>query len=167
MDQTQILVATNGEMAQIRVTGRATHACSHGLREFAMGQLAHGVKRFVLDLSACESMDSTFMGVLSMIAIRGRAKQVPVAIVNASAHTEKLLHGLGIKKLFCFAKLDSPNPDWQSLSQACPSALADCGGQQRTVLEAHETLMAVDPANVPRFEDVVSFLKQDLRSKGD
>jgi hypothetical protein len=31
-----------------------------------------------------------------------------------------------------------------------------------TILEAHETLMQFDPRNVPKFKDVVEFLREDL-----
>ena len=31
-----------------------------------------------------------------------------------------------------------------------------------TILEAHEALMEFDPRNVPKFKDVVEFLRDDL-----
>jgi hypothetical protein len=31
-----------------------------------------------------------------------------------------------------------------------------------TILEAHENLMEFDPRNVPKFKDVVEFLREDL-----
>jgi hypothetical protein len=31
-----------------------------------------------------------------------------------------------------------------------------------TILEAHENLMNFDPRNVPKFKDVVEFLREDL-----
>jgi hypothetical protein len=31
-----------------------------------------------------------------------------------------------------------------------------------TILEAHENLMQFDPRNVPKFKDVVEFLREDL-----
>jgi hypothetical protein len=34
----------------------------------------------------------------------------------------------------------------------------------RTSLEAHETLMAMNPENVARFKDVTQFLAEDLKS---
>jgi hypothetical protein len=34
----------------------------------------------------------------------------------------------------------------------------------RTSLEAHQTLMEVNPENVARFKDVTQFLAEDLRS---
>ena len=34
----------------------------------------------------------------------------------------------------------------------------------RTSLEAHQTLMAMNPENVARFKDVTQFLAEDLKS---
>ena len=31
-----------------------------------------------------------------------------------------------------------------------------------TILEAHENLMQFDPRNIPKFKDVVEFLREDL-----
>jgi anti-sigma B factor antagonist len=36
-----------------------------------------------------------------------------------------------------------------------------------TILEAHEALMDFDPRNVPKFKDVVEFLREDLGQNGD
>jgi hypothetical protein len=35
-----------------------------------------------------------------------------------------------------------------------------------TILEAHEALMKFDPRNVPKFKDVVEFLREDLGQNG-
>jgi hypothetical protein len=37
--------------------------------------------------------------------------------------------------------------------------------QARTMLEAHEALCEAAPENVPRFKDVLDYLKQDLHQK--
>jgi hypothetical protein len=36
----------------------------------------------------------------------------------------------------------------------------------QTSLEAHETLMNVNPSNIPKFKDVVQFLAEDLKKLG-
>jgi hypothetical protein len=35
----------------------------------------------------------------------------------------------------------------------------------RNCLEAHQTLMNINPANVPKFKDVAQFLEEDLKKK--
>jgi len=36
----------------------------------------------------------------------------------------------------------------------------------RTCLEAHETLMKINPDNVPKFKDVTQFFAEDLKKQG-
>ena len=34
----------------------------------------------------------------------------------------------------------------------------------RTCLDAHQTLMEINPANIPKFKDVAQFLADDLKN---
>ena len=163
MTGTRIQVATDRKIAQLRVAGKATFNSAQSVREFALKMLDAGVKRVLVDLSECVTMDSTFMGVLALTVVRGRERQVTVEIVNANDNVKKLLASLGLKRLFVFSQTRSPEVDWTALCQA-KADNAEALGQQRTILEAHETLMQVDPENVPKFKDVVEFLRSDLKA---
>lgn len=163
MSDARILVAADDKTAQVRVQGRATFAISQDLRDFGLQMIEEAdLQRFLVDLSDCTTMDSTFMGVLAMIGVKGRARKMPVEIVNASDTSKKLLNGLGLRKLFVFSETEGDEVDWQTLSAARP----DDRRQQQTILESHETLMEVDPENVPKFRDVVDFLKAGLEESG-
>jgi hypothetical protein len=37
-----------------------------------------------------------------------------------------------------------------------------CAAQAQTILEAHEALIQIAPANLPKFKDVIQYLKDDL-----
>lgn len=163
MNKAQVLVATDGAVAQIRVSGQATFNCSQGLRDFGMKMIEHGARKVTIDLSECVSMDSTFMGVLAMLALAAHKKDVPVVIVNASDTLQKSLATLGIKKLFGFCATANNDVSWQALCEAQPESEATPHAREKTILEAHETLMEVDSENVPKFRDVVDFLREDIR----
>lgn len=164
MAQAQILVATDGKMAQVRVIGPATFACSQELRAFGEHMLQSGVAQFVLDLSECASMDSTFMGVLAMIGKLAKSKNVPVSILNASQAQQRQLASLGVKKFFAFGRSGDSPVTWRALGEAVPQGTnVDPLAREKTILEAHETLMAIDPANIPKFKDVVEFLREDIQ----
>jgi len=165
MSDAQILVATNDKTAQVRIVGRATYACSQSLREFATKVIEAGVDRFLVDLSQCVTMDSTFMGTLAMIVTRGRAQSVVVEAVNASDKVRKLLIGLGLKKLFTFSRTTSEASDWTALCERTVEGEADELAMQKAILEAHEALVEVDPENAPRFKDVLEFLKRDIKGE--
>ena len=103
-------------------------------------------------------MDSTFMGMLAMLGLNAKKKGVPAEIVNASEQNEKLLCGLGLKKVFEFKTGPSAAGD------DVPAASNDTTdeGRARNVLDAHQTLMDIDEGNVQKFERVVEFVKKDI-----
>ncbi|MFW5802739.1 MAG: hypothetical protein ACOCWJ_02370 [Verrucomicrobiota bacterium] len=94
-----------------------------------------------------------------------RSNGLPLEIVNASSGCRRLLAGLGLNKLFIFATTPTESRDWQSLCQAQRDDPKAARRQERTVLEAHETLMEVDPENVPKFKDVVDYLRSGLEER--
>jgi anti-anti-sigma regulatory factor len=161
MADAKILVASDSNIAQVRVIGRATFSCSQSLRDFGLEMVGAEVRRFLIDLSECQGMDSTFMGIMALIARRVAAKGNQVEIVNAGKSPKKLLGELGITKLFAFTHTNETDVDWSSLCKSEP----DDDNQQQTILEAHETLMEADAGNIPKFKNVVEFLKQDLRQQ--
>lgn len=160
MPDAEILVARSGSIAQARIIGRATFKVSQEFREFGLRAWASGVQQLVLDFSQCQIMDSTFMGVLAMLAIESRGRGT-ILLVNASPANRALLDGLGVSRLLRFAAQPVPQVTWESLCRAA-AGTAEMGSVAGTVLDAHQTLMDVDPANVPKFRAVVDMLRQDL-----
>lgn len=158
--EAQILVARLADTVQIRILGRATFQVSQTLSEYGSRMLREGATCLLFEFSACEGMDSTFMGVLAMLGLdaRGRARMV---IVNASDQHRRLLGGIGVARLFTFAREATAATDWTTLCRAAADSVnvRDVAG---TVLAAHETLLELDPANVPVFKDVVEYLRKDL-----
>ena len=66
----QILVCTEKNRVCVRILGRATVAISVGLKDLLNRMLESNVDHFELELSECQSMDSTFLGVLCGFACR-------------------------------------------------------------------------------------------------
>ncbi len=62
-----MFVAREEDTVFIRVSGRATFACSSPLRQYAVQQIERGARRFVFELGSCTFMDSTFMGLLATL----------------------------------------------------------------------------------------------------
>ena len=63
------LVDAFSDPVVVRVSGRACFQNSACLRDFVTEILRQGKSRFVLDFEKCESMDSTFLGVLAGVAL--------------------------------------------------------------------------------------------------
>lgn len=152
-----VSIAQSSGNYKIKVSGRASFECSPPLRNLAKSFDHEKLLSISIDLSQCESMDSTFMGVLAMLGLRGIKQHAKTEIVNANDFNYNLLEGLGLCKLFEFRNdVTEENCEFESTAGKNEDERND------TVLEAHEVLMEVDDDNVPKFEKVVAFVKKDL-----
>ncbi|OGV79715.1 MAG: hypothetical protein A3K19_06440 [Lentisphaerae bacterium RIFOXYB12_FULL_65_16] len=164
MAEARVLVATTDEVVQVRVLGRATFKVSQELRDFGVRTVKGGAKRFILDLSECQGMDSTFLGVLAMIGLAGR-NQAQFVVVNAAPSIKDLMGGVGLSKLWAYADKPVAPVTWSGLCEAAEGAVS-VAGMAGLVLEAHRSLMDLDPQNVPKFRDVVELLTAELARTG-
>lgn len=156
----ELMISKRGDVYRIKVTGRATFDCAPPIRDLVKKLETEPFSGILVDLSGCEWMDSTFMGVLAMMGLRARKSGVTMEIGAASDFDRNLLAGLGLTKLFEFTgnTIDGNEEDWQSGENDVVQAEEGA----RTVLEAHETLMDVDEQNVAKFGQVVDLVKMDL-----
>ena len=155
--------------AWIRLQGRANFNSSVDFKALINGLLEKGYNRFILDLTDCILMDSTFLGVLAGLGMRfSNARNggtVPVIeLLNANARIADLLDNLGVEHLF--KMVTGPELDSSRLERLDHSpSNHDRKEVSRTCLEAHETLMRINPANVAKFKDVAQFLTEDLKKQ--
>ena len=141
------------------VEGRANFDYGLPLRNFAKN-LEGNFTRIAIDLRACLGMDSTFMGIMAMIGLKAKKKNVQVEILNADENNRYLLEGLGLDKLFKFVNKDTCN----ICNEKIASDTKTCSvlNTAETVVDAHKTLMRVDKKNIPKFEKVVEFAQEDV-----
>ena len=158
MEQGEVFISEQDGTTFIRVKGNASFASAPPLRELAKKLAAEPFGGLKIDLEECTWMDSTFMGMLAMLGLNAKKKNVPAEIWNASEQNEKLLCGLGLKKVFAFENGTFGGADDTA---AAPNATT-AESNARNVLDAHQTLMDIDEANVPKFEKVVEYVKKDI-----
>ena len=155
--KSDVSIAQNAGNYKIKVSGRASFECSPALRNLAKSLENEKFKSMCIDLTSCESMDSTFMGVLAMLGLRAMKQNVSIEIANASDFSKKLLDDLGVSRLFKFTETETaPDEEFES------TVNDNIQEKNETVLEAHKTLMEIDDDNVEKFEKVVEFVKKDL-----
>ncbi len=150
-----------------KISGRANFTTSIDFKAAVNHLCQQGHCRFVLDLTDCLLIDSTFLGVLSGIGLRFSTprEDAPVAVFelhNPNARVSDLLENLGIAHLFQVS--DGPPVSVEHLvclEQAPPSP--DRKIITQTCLDAHQALMKVNPANVAKFKDVAQFLAENLK----
>ncbi len=145
----------NGEYA-VEVRGRANFDYAVPLRELS-GRLAESGS-LSIDLSNCEAMDSTFMGVLTMLALKLRKRGLQVMLIGAGDPLLKLLRDLGVAKLFnCVdSKVITEGNKVET------SGVSDMLTTAQTVAEAHKALVGADAGNAEKFKQVIKFADQDV-----
>ncbi len=152
----------------VRIDGRASFANCGCLRDFFAEMTRQGKRRFVLDFQGCGSMDSTFLGVLAGAAMQLR-KQSPAGellLVRVSERNLELIRNLGLHRLATVESgdfaMDFQSGGVQALSEQKRNELESA----KLVLEAHENLVNSDASNAEKFQDVLAFLRNQVRSDG-
>ena len=158
------LVDPSSDPVAIRIEGRASFQNSPCLNEFFNALVAQGRSRFVMDFQSCTSMDSTFLGVLAGAALQLRKQATPGSLVlcRLGERNLELVRNLGLHRLLT---VDTGATEVNSAALAVlPSLPVQCELESaRTVLAAHENLIAADEANRTKFQDVLSFLKSRVQ----
>ena len=163
----KLSVLVGKDFACLKIAGRANFSFSPDFKTLLTELSQKGYTRFVIDLSECVLMDSTFLGVLAGFGIKlnqaGAANQHGIELLNANARVTELLENLGALHLFKTTSGALPLPD--NIRTCTPESINPTHEEiTRTSLEAHQTLMSVNPDNVARFKDVTQFLAEDLKT---
>lgn len=156
--------------AVIRVEGRASFKVSPPMKQFIHQVMDnHSAKRIWIDMSDCTGMDSTFMGVVAGIAclIKGNP-EFSFKLINLSDKNKKLLVTLGVDRVVDYSM--SPTAEEQvvmnketSGTETLEPDFANKLDSAKTTLEAHETLVDINPENFNKFKSVLEFLQDDVR----
>src|SRR5215831_8403547 len=97
----EILVSCADRIVWIRVEGNGSSTNSTALKEFAKEVIDRGAREFIVDLSNCPVMDSTFMGTLAGISLRLRELgEGCLYVVNLNERNAESVCSLGLDQLF-------------------------------------------------------------------
>ena len=163
----KIMVAVAEQSAWIQISGRANFTASVDFKTLVAELHRTGHQRFELDLTECVLMDSTFLGVLAGFGIRfgaarGGDATVTFELVNPNARVTELLASLGVAHLFKLSQ-HAPTAPAVAVVEAVITTTPPAETLARTCLEAHQTLMEIEPKNIPKFKDVAQFFAEDLK----
>lgn len=162
----KLLVFVSDHLACVKIAGRANFSSSLDFKTLIQELLDKGVTCFVLDLSECVLMDSTFLGVLAGFGLKMNTPEAngsSIELLNPNPRISELLENLGVLHLFQVA--NGAMPEMVKNCEQVPAPAQEPTREQvtRNCLEAHKTLMAIDPANVAKFKEVTQFLAEDLK----
>lgn len=151
--------------ACVKVTGRATFAQAVDFRRLLRHLAEAGHARIALELSGCQTMDSTFLGVLAHEAnqrlVATEAGTEPgLELWNPGERVRELVNDLGVGRLFKFVERENVE------AQFSPAPVTPAASREeltRACLDAHELLMALHPDNVAKFKDVARYFAEELK----
>jgi len=150
----------------VKIRGKASFLNSNPVKDLFEQLTRQGKQRFVVDFQECTGMDSTFLGILAGLGIKlmQMDPKGSVVLCRLGTRNRELVRNLGLHRLLTvddeagepgevtgdgFTKLEKGD----RLSEV---------DNARLVLEAHENLIEVDASNQTKFQDVISFLKNQV-----
>jgi len=160
-------VRVGSHSACIKIAGRANFTTSIDFKALLTGLRQKGYGYFVIDLSECLLMDSTFLGVLAGFGLKmsqpeGKDPACPVELHSPNTRVTDLVENVGVLHLF---KVTHGPLSAQEVMETCATETTQRSREEITqaCLEAHQTLMQINPDNVERFKEVTRFLAEDLQ----
>jgi anti-anti-sigma factor len=159
-----LCVAVVEHTAFIKVPGRANYASSIDLKTVVTELRQRGFSEFILDLHDCMTMDSTFLGVLAGLVLRNNQPEPDapsIELLNPNDRVLDLIENLGVLSMFKVRNEEVPSTLRFEATNDHPAPTKE--EVTRNCLEAHRTLMQVNPANVPKFKEVTQFMAEDLK----
>jgi anti-anti-sigma regulatory factor len=133
----------------------------NSFREFIETIIASGNRHIFIDFEGCKGMDSTFLGILagSAIDLRQLTPVGDLVVGNLSERNYELIRNLGLQNLLTVAKgATKAGDNFDALKN---QEVSDA----KSILKAHENLTEADKANVAKFQDVISFLRNQVEKQ--
>src|ERR1044071_8588556 len=166
MSETNLSVWVGDTSVCIRIAGRASFTCSVDFKKLVNGLREKGYHHFVLDLTQCPLMDSTFLGILANLGSQlsqdpARPRCAGIELLNPNPRITDMLENLGVSQFFSVTSGTSPGADRLMAFETSPG-LPDKKEFSRHCLEAHQFLMDCHPSNISKFKEVTRFLQEDL-----
>ena len=155
----------------IRCASRGSFVNSPALKTISEKYIARNGRLIVVDLEICPGVDSTFMGTLAGLARKMMAQGGFLQIATPTRRTKSAMESLGLDMLL---DIDPADAGWQANIDDRRAILAQGEAHEanadnmneldrtRHVLEAHNTLRAMNHKNNEAFGYVCETLEEDL-----
>jgi len=144
----------------IRIEGRGTMRESPAVHEFAAQVLNQGAERLVIDLTACDYLDSTFLGCLVDLHKRYGGTEPPRFAISASPETTRRL--LAPTRLDNLLHTTEERPEILGESVVLPAQVLEATDLGRHVMECHRRLAEIGGPNQAIFERIADQLAREL-----
>jgi anti-anti-sigma factor len=160
----ELYLAEQDDMIYVRAVGHITANSCKELKDKVVDRLTHEprVKDLIVDLSSCDYMDSTFMGVL--IGFNKRIREIaghPLELLKPTQACRTLLANLGVLRLLTILDGDVAVP--HEMARIGKSSEAELD----TLIAAHDNLIELNEANRAKFELLRKILADQKKKSGN
>ncbi|QXD22870.1 STAS domain-containing protein [Opitutia bacterium ISCC 51] len=148
----------------VHICARANFLNCSPLRTFFRNMVAKGNHEFSLDFAQCEGMDSTFLGILAGLAIDTQRSepQGSVTLTGLGERNLELVKNLGLHRIVNIVENSSDQTEKISDGAEGLSCEAQTEEEKKEMLiGAHEDLVKIDETNLAKFQDLLTFLKNE------
>lgn len=159
--QTVFLVDGYSDPAILKINGRASYTNCAPVGTFFNQMVKNKKENIVVDFADCTGMDSTFLGILAGAALQSKKMDPPsfITLCRLGTRNLELVRNLGLHRIL---RVDSGDFDMTfddkgdaGLNTLDRTEIANA----KTILKAHEDLVAADAGNLKKFQDVLAYLK--------
>lgn len=148
----------------VLISGRANFLNCSPLRTFFRKMLEKGKTDFLLEFSDCKGMDSTFLGILAGLAIETTREKNKgtLTLTGLNERNLELVKNLGLQRIVTIH--EEPAGDRVKSGGATEELDQESQTEEEKkemLLSAHEDLVKIDKSNLEKFEDLLTFLKNE------
>jgi anti-sigma B factor antagonist len=159
-----ILFTVMNDTVCVRISGRANFSSSGDFKKLVLRMMKEGRKRFIVELSECLTMDSTFLGMLAGLGMSHGDPSMPpgerpIELLNPTERVTDSIDNLGV--LDCFHVVSGEMSDDVQCDQKMEHEESSKRETARECLAAHELLMEINPENEAKFKDVVKYFAEE------
>lgn len=154
-------VDVSSRPVRVHICGRANFLNCSPLRTFFRKMVEKGRYEFALDFTHCEGMDSTFLGILAGVAIDTQRTEPKgeVTLTGLGERNLELVKNLGLQRIVNIVESGAVTV---SETAECLNLETQTEEEKKEMLiGAHEDLVKIDQSNLAKFEDLLTFLKNE------
>ena len=164
MSKPQIFHTEIDELAFLIIDGKGSFKESPIIEQYGKESIDAG-KTLHIDLTDCDRMDSTFMGILAKLSLRQKEKlSAKLIVINANKKARNSLNGLGLGVLMDihsdWGKIE--NHQIQRLQQRIELCSVPTEVETSHVYDAHSTLCELSEENKNKFSSLMEGLDHEM-----
>jgi anti-anti-sigma factor len=118
-----------------------------------------GFKSIIVDLRETEAIDSTSLGLLAKLSLQAKQKfNLVPTLISTNDDVTRVLLSMGFDQVFMI--INEPEEHMHGLQEMPCLAVSEAEAQAK-VLEAHQTLVALNQKNRAEFQDLINILQEN------